>query len=105
MRTLLFAACAFVLLFATRARAACCAQVPSDGTTSAVAYVENGWFGEGLAIHLSTPLAFATQCSAPSYDFALSASHPAYKEVAAMILLAYGSGVPVQLMVDPASCL
>ena len=105
MRTVMFGACAFVLLFATRARAACCTAAPSDGTTSMVAYVENGWFGEGLAIHLSTPLAFATQCSAPNYDFALPATHPGYKEVAAMIFLAYASGVPVQLMVDPASCL
>ena len=105
MRMFLLGACAFVLLFAIQARAACCTPAPSDGTASTVAYVENGWFGEGLAIHLSTPLAFVTQCPAPAYDFALPASHPSYREVAAMILLAYASGVPVQLMVDPASCL
>src|SRR5512132_260297 len=103
MRMLLLAAFVFASLSAFEARAI--SPAPSDGTTSRITYVENGWFGEGLAVHLSAPLTYATQCAAAANDFAVAASHPMFKEISAMIMLAYASGAPVQLMVDPASCI
>ena len=65
-------------------------------------YLENGWYGEGVAIHHST--AVITGCTANSNDFAIDKNHPAYKELIAIALAAYTSESEVELIVDKGVC-
>jgi len=67
-----------------------------------ITYVENGWGGEGLAIHTDTGYGTAAPCGVN--DFGISASHPSYKELVAIALSAYATGASVQLVLDQGTC-
>jgi hypothetical protein len=68
-----------------------------------ITLVENGWFGEGLALHLdvSTP---NNTCPAAANDFGIPKEHPSYKDLVAIALSAHAIGAAVQLGVDQGNC-
>ncbi|MDQ1091084.1 hypothetical protein QE400_000497 [Xanthomonas sacchari] len=68
-----------------------------------ITYVENGWDGEGMAIHTSND--GPSGCSALPNDFAIDKNHPAYKELTALALAAYTSNTDVELLVDSGVCI
>jgi len=65
-------------------------------------FVENGWNGEGLALHVDYGL---SGCPAPDTEFAISANHPAYKELVSIVLAAFTTQAKVQIVADPEVCL
>lgn len=67
-----------------------------------ITYVENGWYGEGLALHHST--ASVTGCTASPNDFAIDKNHAAYQELLAMALTAYTRDLDVGLIVEKGDC-
>jgi hypothetical protein len=67
-----------------------------------IIYIENGWHGEGLAIHMSTN--GPPGCSAELNDFAIDRDNLAYKELTAMALASFTSDAEVELIVDPGVC-
>lgn len=67
-----------------------------------VTYVENGWDGEGVAIHSSVN--GPAGCQASLNDFGIEKSHAAYKELVAMTLSAYTSNTDVEIIVDAGKC-
>ena len=67
-----------------------------------ITYLENGWFGEGVAIHHST--ASIKGCAADPADFAIDKNHPSYKELVAIALAAFTSQSDVELVVDKGIC-
>lgn len=67
-----------------------------------VIYVENGWNGEGLVVHLNLGTA---GCGASTNDFAVDVNHPAYKQIVALALTAYSMSADVQLVVEPGVCI
>ena len=66
-----------------------------------ITYIENGWFGEGFAVYLSQGI---SGCGAPPTQFGIAASHPAYKELVALLMSAYFTEKPVELLVNTGSC-
>ena len=68
-----------------------------------ITYVENGWFGEGFVIHI-IPGTGVTGCPALENDFGIAKSHPAYKDMLGLAMMAYASGSKVQLVVDTGVC-
>ena len=66
-----------------------------------ITFIENGWSGEGFAIHLSQGIA---GCGAPPTEFGIAASHPAYKELVALLMSAYFTEKPVEVVVNTGSC-
>ncbi|WOS39489.1 hypothetical protein [Xanthomonas rydalmerensis] len=68
-----------------------------------ITYVENGWYGEGVAIHMS--IDGPPGCSAALNDLAIDKNHPSYQELIAMALTAYTKNMDVGLVVDPGVCL
>lgn len=64
-------------------------------------FIENGWFGEGFAVHMSAGIA---GCPAPNTEFGLSATHPAYKELVALLMSAYFTEKQVEFVVDQGVC-
>ncbi|MBB3815130.1 hypothetical protein FHY13_003511 [Xanthomonas arboricola] len=67
-----------------------------------ITYVENGWYGEGIALHHSTAL--ITDCTAGPNDFVIDRNHAAYQELLAMALTAYTRDLDVQLIVEKKDC-
>ena len=70
--------------------------------TGKITYVENGWYGEGLAIRDTVGL---DGCSAPDTEFAIDAGHPGYKELVSLALSAFTSASDVQLVVEKNACI
>ncbi|MDY4282974.1 hypothetical protein [Xanthomonas sp. LF06-19] len=68
-----------------------------------ITVIENGWFGEGMAIHTSND--GPSGCSAPLNDFAIDKNHPSYQELTAMALVAYTKNLDVEVLVDPGVCI
>lgn len=68
-----------------------------------VTFAENGWFGEGFAVYLSSGAA-VTGCPAASTEFWLDAAHPGYKVLIPLLLTAYAQQTPVQLVVNQGDC-
>lgn len=68
-----------------------------------ITFIENGWLGEGFAIHM-TDLAAISGCPAPGYEFGISADHPAYKILVALMINAFSQHTQVQLVVDQGVC-
>lgn len=66
-----------------------------------ITFIENGWSGEGFAIHLSQGIA---GCSAPPTEFGVDASHPAYKELVALLMSAYFTEKPIEVVVNTGNC-
>ncbi|MBN6112939.1 hypothetical protein [Xanthomonas bonasiae] len=67
-----------------------------------ITYIENGWDGEGVAIHSS--INGPAGCTASLNDFGIEKSHAAYKELVAMALSAYTSNADVEIIVDAGKC-
>jgi hypothetical protein len=67
-----------------------------------ITYIENGWEGEGIAIHSS--INGPTGCTASLNDFGIEKSHAAYKELVAMALSAYAPNADVEIIVDAGKC-
>ena len=68
-----------------------------------ITFLENGWYGEGFAIHI-IPGTGVTGCPVPEYEFGIAKSHPAYKDMLGLAMMAYASGSKVQLVVDTGVC-
>lgn len=90
--------CALTLFLSTNAWSA---AVTGDGY---VTYIENGWSGEGFAVHM-TAAAAMTGCPAASTEFGIDATHPAYKILVALMMTAYTQQSPVQLVVNQGHCI
>lgn len=86
-------------LMASLSGATMAAEGTGPGKTT---YVENGWYGEGIALHHST--ASITGCSAGPNDFVIDRNHAAYQELLAMALTAYTRDLDVQLIVEKGDC-
>lgn len=69
-----------------------------------IVLVENGWFGEGLAL-VVTPGTGKPGCAAPENMFAIDAGHPSYKVLVAMAMTAVTTGATVQMVVAPGECI
>ncbi|UYK66590.1 hypothetical protein NG831_21265 [Xanthomonas sacchari] len=79
----------------------------AQGAVQAIAagkiiYVENGWYGEGLALHTSND--GPSGCPGPLNNFAIDKNHPSYKELTAIALAAYTTNANVEFVVDSGSC-
>lgn len=89
----------FFALIASFSGPAMAVEVTSYGK---ITYVENGWYGEGLALHHST--ASVTGCTGSPNDFVIDKNHPAYQELLAMALTAYTRDLDVGLIVTKGDC-
>jgi hypothetical protein len=67
-----------------------------------ISVIENGWAGEGLAIHLDS--GDVVGCGYP-LDFGVGVGHPAYKDIVAIALSAMASGANVELMANSGTCI
>ena len=76
---------------------------PVSTGTGKITYIENGWSGEGFAIHMENSSAISG-CSAPSTEFGIDANHTAYKILVAMMMMAYSQQIPISLVVDQGTC-
>jgi hypothetical protein len=65
-----------------------------------ITFVENGWFGEGVAVRID-PNTTLQGCGP---DFGVRAEHPAYKQLTALIVSAYHAKSKVELVVNPGDC-
>lgn len=91
------------LLLAVAGSSLCCTVQAADLVgPGKITYVENGWGGEGVAIH--TSINGPAGCTASLNDFGIEASHAAYKELVAMALAAYTSNADVEVIVDAGKC-
>jgi hypothetical protein len=78
------------------------AALVGTGATQIV-FLENGWYGEGFAIHI-TPGTGVTGCAAPKEQLGVDKGHPSYKEIVAMAIAAYSTGAKVEFIVDQGVC-
>jgi len=67
-----------------------------------ITYVENGWFGEGLVVHLGIPA--PAGCATGVDDYAIHATDAAYKQMVPMLLGAYFASKQVQVVIDSDTC-
>lgn len=67
-----------------------------------ITFIENGWYGEGVAFQLSGP--GVPGCAAGPTHFAIDKNHAGYKEVVAIALAAYASSSNVELIVERGVC-
>ncbi|XXT21292.1 hypothetical protein WME94_06990 [Sorangium sp. So ce429] len=65
-----------------------------------VTYLENGWFGEGMAVHLT-----ASVPGCKDHEYAIPVEHPSYKDMTAMLLSAFINNRQVELVVDQGVCI
>jgi hypothetical protein len=63
-----------------------------------ITFIENGWFGEGLAIHMTSS---QSGCNAPDTEYAVLSNHPAYKEIVALATSAFMASSDVEFVVEP----
>jgi hypothetical protein len=68
-----------------------------------ITYIENGWLGEGFAIHMENTVQ-TTGCPAAANEYGLDATHQAYKILVALMITAYTQKLPVQMVVQPGTC-
>jgi len=68
-----------------------------------ITFIENGWYGEGFAIHMENSVQTAG-CPAPGYEYGIDASHQAYKILVALLITAYTQKLPVQMVVQLGTC-
>lgn len=64
-------------------------------------WVENGWFGEGIAFSHTVS---TTGCGTAT-EYAISKDHPSYRELTSMLFSAYSAGKNVLLVVETGVCL
>lgn len=67
-----------------------------------IAWVENGWDGEGVAFKHS---GIGIGGCPVSTEFAIDKNHPGYKEIVAIALAAHSSSADVELVVEKGACL
>jgi hypothetical protein len=80
------------------------AQAQYAATASGqITFIENGWGGEGFAIHMENSVQ-TPGCPAPAYEYGVDASHQAYKILVALMITAYTQKLPVQMVVQPGTC-
>jgi hypothetical protein len=65
-------------------------------------YVENGWFGEGLAVYADHGIA---GCGADDTQFFIDESHPSYTVLASIVLTAFSTQSDVQIVTVTGTCL
>ena len=75
----------------------------SPTASGQITFIENGWFGEGFAIHMENSVQTAG-CPAAANEYGLEASHQAYKILVALMITAYTQKLPVQMVVQPGTC-
>ena len=68
-----------------------------------ITYIENGWAGEGFAIRMTNTVT-TSGCTAPAHEYGISATHPAYNILVAMMMSAYSKQTTIQLVVDQGVC-
>ena len=68
---------------------------------ASITFIENGWFGEGFSVHLSSGI---TGCGAPATEFGIPASHPAYKELVSLMMSAFFTEKKVEVVVNQGVC-
>jgi|LauGreDrversion4_1035100.scaffolds.fasta_scaffold874347_1 hypothetical protein len=68
-----------------------------------IIFIENGWFGEGFGINMENSVQ-TTGCPRPGNEYGIEASHQAYKILVALMITAYTQKLPVQLVVEPGTC-
>jgi len=70
-----------------------------------VTYVEAGWAGEGMALHLATP-AVSNGCPSGSNltDFAIASSHPSYAEEVTLLYIAYVKKKTITVVIEDTAC-
>lgn len=78
------------------------AMAYSTVTKGKITYIENGWFGEGVALKHSTP---TTGCQANDHEYAISADHPSYQQITSLLIAAFTAKLDVELVVLPSDCL
>ncbi|WP_152668505.1 hypothetical protein [Xanthomonas perforans] len=66
-----------------------------------IAFVENGWYGEGLSLAHSAPVA---SCTGGANNYVIDKNHPSYQELLAIALTAYTRELDVKLIVEPGVC-
>jgi len=66
-----------------------------------ITYLENGWFGEGVALHLDKG---TSGCPAMDIDFGIPSDHPSFKEMTALATSAFLASANVELVVDVGNC-
>lgn len=66
-----------------------------------ITYVENGWIGDGFSIYHTQSVA---GCTAAGTQYSLLISHPQYKEIVALMMMAYSNSTPVEFVVDQGNC-
>jgi len=71
--------------------------------TGRITFLENGWYGEGLALHHSGP--GIAGCPGGPAEFAIDKNHPAFKEMVAIALAAFSSSSDVELVVEKGACI
>ena len=65
-----------------------------------ITHIENSWYGEGFAISHTKTIA---GCPLNS-QYGLLTTHPQYKEIVALMIMAYSNNTPIDLVVDSAIC-
>lgn len=65
--------------------------------------LENGWYGEGLAITATTSTS-VPGCTPSSSEYGVDASHPNFDAIVAMALAAFASGANVILITADNGC-
>lgn len=68
-----------------------------------ITYIENGWLGEGLALHVSG--SGVSGCTAQPTEFAIGKDHPAYRDMVAIALSAFASSSDVEIVAEAGTCL
>jgi hypothetical protein len=82
--------------------AICSAEVAQTGYGK-ITYLENGWAGEGVALHHSGNA--IDGCPADPHDFGIDKNNPLFKELVALAMAAYTTESNVELVVEKKDCI
>lgn len=74
---------------------------PSNTIDTTIAQLENGWFGEGMAVILNN--VNVSGCG-PGNEFGVKASHPNFAQISSLLIAAKLSARTVQIVYEPTSC-
>jgi ABC-type sugar transport system substrate-binding protein len=74
---------------------------PSNTIDTTIAQLENGWFGEGMAVILNN--VNVSGCG-PGNEFGVKTSHPNFAQISSLLISAKLSGRTVQIVYEPTSC-
>lgn len=77
------------------------AVAQTTGTVK-ITYLENGWFGEGLAFKVSG--SGVSGCPAPDIEFAVPQSHPAYREIQTLLVSAFVAKQNIEVVPRIGTC-